>query len=64
MAVSGGRTPWIMMRALAKDRRDRQPTALALQDELAELARAQFMVQEQAKAAPVPREATDQAVKA
>jgi ATP-binding cassette subfamily B protein len=30
----------------------------------AEMARAQFMVQEQAKAAPVPREAADQAVKA
>jgi len=30
----------------------------------AEMARAQFMVQEQAKAAPIPREATDQAVKA
>ena len=30
----------IIMRALAKDRRDRQPTALALQDELGELCRA------------------------
>src|SRR5439155_2657383 len=31
----------IVMRALAKDRRDRQPTALALQDELAAFASAQ-----------------------